>query len=436
MLKTINNALRILTSVSIIFLFLNPAFGDSKDFTSSSSVDEVRTQIAKLPKDNIWWTINGRDMAWNNKNLHRMFPTVNVYRAGPVRELAYRPMQEISSFSVATPQGDMSFADFLYSEQSTAMGIVIVHKGKIVFESYPRQKDYEKPIYWSTAKAFVSTLVAILEDRGLVDVSKPIETYIPELAESSFAGVTVRNFLDMATGVDCPEEYEDHDSCYYRYSMTVGDGHWTDESPDNPYTFLATVKADRWADQGTSFSYSGVNTFILGWLVEKITGMPFQDALSREIWTRIGAESDASFLAPRYGVPNTHGGLLARVRDVARFGLLFTPSYRVVSDEKIISDRYLDLILNGGNPDLLKNARYGAPKDPTIKHNVYQWDTVWSNNDFIKGGWAGQGLLINPERDLVAVWTGYFKDDKQSEVELLPVLRTVLEGVFGGKSID
>jgi hypothetical protein len=73
----------------------------------------------------------------------------------------------------------------------------------------------------------------------------------------------------------------------------------------------------------------------------------------------------------------------------------------------------------------------GAPQDLTIKHNVYQWDTVWSNNDFIKGGWAGQGLLINPERDLVAVWTGYFKDDKQSEVELLPILRTVLEGVFG-----
>ena len=434
--KIIKIALRLLTSVSIIFLCLNTAIGDSKGFTSASSADEVRAQIEKLPRDAIWWSVKGKDMAWNNRNLHRMFPTVNVYRAGPVRELAYRPMPEISSFKVSTAEGDMPFVEFLSSDQSTTMGIVILHKGDIVFESYPRQKDYEKPIYWSTAKAFVSTLVAILEDRGLVDVSKPIESYIPELAESSFAGVTVRNFLDMATGVDCPEEYEDQDSCYYRYSMTIGDGYWTDKSPENPYTFLANVKADRWAEQGTSFSYSGVNTFILGWLVEKITGMPFQDALSREIWTRIGAESDASFLAPRYGVPNTHGGLLARVRDVARFGLLFTPSYRIVSDEKIISDRYLDLILNGGNPDLLKNARYGAPRDPTIKHNVYQWDKVWSNNDFIKGGWGGQGLLINPERDLVAVWTGYFKDDKHSEVALLPILRTVLEGVFGPESGD
>jgi CubicO group peptidase (beta-lactamase class C family) len=213
--------------------------------------------------------------------------------------------------------------------------------------------------------------------------------------------------------------------------MAVGDGYWTGDSPDNPYTFLAGVKADRWAEQGTSFSYSGVNTFILGWLVENITGMPFQDALSREIWTKIGAEGDAAILAPRFGVPNTHGGLLARLRDVARFGLLFTPSYRKVSSEKIVSDRYVDRILHGGNPELLKNARYGAPEDPTIRHNVYQWDLVWDNGDFLKGGWAGQGLLINPGRDLVAVYTGYFKDDAHSEVELLPILRTVLDSIYG-----
>lgn len=402
----------------------------ASEFSSASSVDEVRRQIEKLPKDNIWWTVNGRDMAWNNKNLQRIFPTVAVYRDGPVRELPYRLMPEIKSFRVETPAGPMAFIDFLNSDQSTTMGVVIVHQGKIVFEQYPRQQPYEKPIYWSVTKAFVSTVLAILEDRGLVDVSKPIDYYLPELSESSFKGITVRNILDMAPGVDCPEEYEDHDSCYYRYSMAVGDGFWTEKSPDNPYQYIAGLDVGRFAEQGTSYSYSGVNTFILGWLVEKITGMPFQDALSREIWTRMGAESDAAMLAPRFGVPNTHGGLMARVRDVARFGLLFTPSYRVVSDEKIISDRYIELILNGGNPALLKNARYGAPKDPTIKHNVYQWDLVWSNNDFLKGGWAGQGLLINPERDLVAVWTGYYREDG-TEVELLPILRQVLEAVFG-----
>jgi CubicO group peptidase (beta-lactamase class C family) len=417
--------------ILVVFLPFLSLPADS-DFVSSSSVDEVRRQIEKLPKDKIWWTVNGKDMAWNNKNLQRIFPTVAIYRDGPVRELSYRLMPEIPAFPVDTPKGKMPFIEFLQGEQSTTMGIVLVHKGRIVFEQYPRQQPYEKPIYWSVTKAFVSTVVAILEDRGLIDVSKPIDFYLPELSASSFAGITVRNILDMAPGVDCPEEYEDYDSCYYQYSMAVGDGFWTEESPDNPYHFIANLDVGQFAEQGTSYSYSGVNTFILGWLVEKITGMPFQDVLSKEIWSRMGAESDAAILAPRFGVPNTHGGLMARVRDVARFGLLFTPSYTVVSEEKIISDRYIDLILNGGNPELLKNARFGAPEDPTIKHNVYQWDLVWNNNDFLKGGWAGQGLLINPDRDLVAVWTGYYREDG-SETELLPILRKVLEGVFGNK---
>ena len=90
------------------------------------------------------------------------------------------------------------------------------------------------------------------------------------------------------------------------------------------------------------------------------------------------------------------------------------------------------MILNGGRPELLQNASFAEPDEDLsgIKHNVYQWDTVWNNNDFLKGGWAGQGLLINPDRDLVAVWTGYYREDG-SEIELLPILRKVLEGVFG-----
>jgi CubicO group peptidase (beta-lactamase class C family) len=214
---------------------------------------------------------------------------------------------------------------------------------------------------------------------------------------------------------------------------TTGEARWDEKSADNPYEYIASLKAGKFAEQGTSYEYGSINTYILGWLVEKLTGMPFQDALSREIWTQIGAESDAAFLAPRYGVPVFDGGFLGRLRDVARFGLLFTPSYSVVSDRKIISDKHIETLKNGGRPKLLANARGGAPDGitkKTVKHNVYQWDLVYTNNDLFKGGWAGQGLLVNPDRDLVAVYTGYFNED-QSELSVLPRLRQVLNRVFG-----
>ena len=129
-------------------------------------------------------------------------------------------------------------------------------------------------------------------------------------------------------------------------------------------------------------------------------------------------------------------GLLAKVRDVARFGLLLTPSYTVVSDEKILSDRYIEILKNGGNPELLRNSRSGYPVPADVKHNVYQWDRVFTNNDVFKGGWAGQGLLVNPDRDLVAAYVGYSKDDEGSEMAPLAPLRRVLEGVFGQPRAD
>lgn len=399
-------------------------------FISASTVARVQSQLRKLPTDDIWWAVNGEDMAWNFKNLHQIFPTVNVYRNGPVRPLVKRPMAEIGAFIVDTPEGPMTFESFIESEQSTAMGVVILHRGEIVYERYPRMQDYEKPVYWSVAKVFVSSVIRILEERGEIDVSLPIESYLPELSESSFSGISVRNLLDMASGLDCSDEYETRDSCYYRYSMAIGDGFRTENAPDNPYDFAASLQVSSHAEPGERFSYSGFNTFILAWLVEKVTGMPFQDAFTKEIWYEIGAEADASYIAPRYGTPVTHGGFMARMRDVARFGLLFTPSYSVVSDKQIITDAHLELLRSGGNPALRANAGLPTVEESGISHNVYQWDEIYANGNFYKSGWAGQGLLVNPQRDVVAVFTSYFKED-YSETRLEPRVFQVIDGIFG-----
>ncbi len=404
-------------------------------FEPASTVAENLRQHRALPHpaDEVWWTETGKAMAWRNRNLHQIVPTVNVYRDGPVKELAVRPLAAIAGYTVDTPAGEMTFDAYLHGEHSTTMGIVILHRGDIVFERYPRMQRHEKPIWWSVTKVLPATLVAILEHRGLVDTSQPVDRYVPALEGSDFEGVTVRNVLDMASGVDCPDgDYSDRSTCYYQFEASLGDAVRSEKTPDDPYTMLSTLNVDRWAEQGKGFDYSGTNTFVAGWLVEEVTGMPFQDALSREVWTRIGAEADASIYANRYGIPLTSGGLLARPRDMARFGLLFTPSHTKVSSERIVPEEHVELLLHGGRPELLENARYGG-RPPGVRHNVYQWDLVFDNDDIYKGGWAGQGLLVNPERDVVAVWVGYTAADSDPDTyPLLPRVRTVLDGVFGG----
>jgi len=419
----------------ILWLPLN-SYSQIKDssFVSPSGVKEIKEQLKKLPKKNIWWTINGMDMAWNNKNLHQILTTVNVYRSGPVSVLDYNSANNINTTEVNTPVGLMNFQTFIDHDKSTVMGVVIAHKGKIIFEHYPRMEEHEKPIYWSVSKVLPATLLRIYEERKQLDVSKPIDFYLKELKDTSYAGIRVRNILDMASGLDCSDNYETFESCYYLYSMSIGDGFRTEDAEDTPYDFVKNTKIERNAPQGEIFSYSGVDTFVLAWLVEELSGMPYQDALSKEIWNKIGAESDASFIAPRYGIPISHGGFLANMRDMIRFGLLFTPSYKTVSEEKIISDDHIDLILTKGNPKLMQNLYQKIPSanmPDDLRHNIYQWDAVYENGDFFKGGWAGQGLLINPTRDIVAVWTGYKRDSEHDAREMRMIVREVLNTVYG-----
>lgn len=401
-------------------------------FAPSSSVEQNLYQHKRLPHptEEVWWIATGKDMAWNNKNLTALFPSVPVYRDGPVRALPYNLNPKIDEFEIDAAGKKMSFGDFLASDHSTNMGIVILHKGQIVFENYSRMEEYEKPIWWSVTKVFASSLVAILEDRGQVDTTKPVEFYLPELSKSEFAGITVRNVLDMASGVDCSDGNYARGTCYYEFEASLSDAVRSDKTADNPYEAIATMRPGKWSEQGKAFDYSGVNTFILSWIVEKVMAMPFQDAVTKEFWLKLGAEGDASFFAARYGIALSSGGFMSKVRDMARFGLLFTPSYKVVSEEQLISDRYLQTIIHGGRPELIHNARFPEDGIADIKHNVYQWDLVYQNNDIYKGGWAGQGLLINPERDLVAVYVGYAKDDQFSGLPVLPRLRAVLNSLY------
>jgi len=417
--------IRLIKKVSLIGIFLSWSAGsllaaEPKEFVSASSWEEVQQRQRLLPTDDIWWTVTGKQMAWMHKNVHQLFPTVNVYRSGQVNELKFRPNSEIAIFPVETASGELSFAELLDSDLTTTLGLLILHQGKVVFESYPRMEPHEKPIYWSVAKVMPSLLVRIFEERGLIDSNNGIEQYIPELSSSAFAGITVRNILDMATGLDCQDEYENRQSCYYQYSMAIGDGFREEGAPDNPYDFLSTLKAAKHNDQGQQFSYSGVNTFILGWLIEKITGEPFQDTFTREVWRYIGAESDASFLAYRYGIPLTHGGFLSNMRDMARFGLLFTPSYSAVSDNRIVSQEFIELLLDEPNPNLIRDDG---------SHNSYQWDYIDQDGFMIKGGWGGQALVVNPRYDLVAVYTSYFKED-YSQQNLRQSLLNLLRNLY------
>ena len=95
---------------------------------------------------------------------------------------------------------------------------------------------------------------------------------------------------------------------------------------------------------------------------------------------------------------------MSTLRDLARYGLIFTPSHAVVNREPLVSAAYLKKVRTGGRAALLAARTTEHPGKPPYSGGyvaTYQWDFVWPDGDFWKSGFQGQGLYISPARDLV-----------------------------------
>jgi CubicO group peptidase (beta-lactamase class C family) len=357
------------------------------------------------------WIEPGEIMRYAFLRTPEFMPHAVIHRDGPISVLAEAPREDVARTEVRSPLGQMSLDD--YVRQAPVNGVVIVHRGVIVYERYPRMRRIDKHLLMSVSKVFAGTLIAIMEDRGQIDTQEPVDAYIPELRNSGWEGVSVRDVLDMASGIDCdeltPEAYHDPESTYYPFEESLGLIPTYPGSRFSTWNYVASL--GRAKAPGQAFDYTSVNTFVLSWLAERITNTPFAELVSAEIWSEIGAESDALISSSRCGAIAAHGGMVMRLRDMARFGLLFTPSRHVVSAAPIVSERYLNEIMHGGRPELFDKGVWGrraltqlAPARPL--HNSYHWDFVMPDGDFYKGGFGGQGLYISPSRDLVIAFFG------------------------------
>src|SRR4029077_18085237 len=88
-------------------------------------------------------------------------------------------------------------------------GCIVLHAGKIVYEKYPTIQPNNVHLIFSVTKAFVATALAILEDEGKIDLQKPVEYFLPELKESAWAGIRLRDVADMRSGIEGDESSPD-----------------------------------------------------------------------------------------------------------------------------------------------------------------------------------------------------------------------------------
>jgi CubicO group peptidase (beta-lactamase class C family) len=357
------------------------------------------------------WDLGGEPSAWAYLHTGDLLPTAEIPVSGPPAELASAERPDIGRFPV---EPGVSLDEYVAA--GPVSGIVVVQGGVIVYERYPRMRPDDRHLLMSVTKVFAAAITGILELRGELDLAQPADAVIAELAGSGWAGVPIADVLGMASGIDClevgsPGAYDDPDDPFYRFEACLG---WRPRPGGGPlpsaYEYVAGLGSHR--PPGQAYEYTSVNTFVLSWLTERVTGRPFAEVLGREIWSRAGFEAPALLCQAEDGAPASHGGLCLTLRDLARFGLLFTPSRPLTGGDEIIAAEHLRRIQAGARPALHHDqditgpgyltAAYGSRLPPASR----QWNFVTDDGDLFKGGFGGQGLYISPARDLVIAFAG------------------------------
>lgn len=99
-----------------------------------------------------------------------------------------------------------------------------------------------------------------------------------------------------------------------------------------------------------------MNTGVLAWIVARVTHIPYNDALSDMLWSKMGAEQDAYFSTDVKGTPLAGGGMSASLRNMVRFGLL-SLNKGVINGQRVFPAAAAQS--NGGGADPEKFALAG-----------------------------------------------------------------------------
>jgi len=341
-------------------------------------------------------------MRWSVSNFRQLMPTTNVSRGlGAPVPLARALRSDIDklTFVPLGSQQPMTWEQSLAANYTD--GIVVLHRGQVVYERYFGVLNPEgQHGAMSVTKSVVGTMGAMLVADGTLDANKKVADYVPELATSAFGNATLRQVLDMTTGLKYSEDYADPNAEVWQHSA-AGSPLPKPKDYTGPRTymeFLLTVKP--LGEHGQAFAYKTVNTDVLGWVIARVTGRNVAQLMSERIWQRLGAEQDAYFTVDSIGTPFAGGGLNTGLRDLARFGEMIRNDGQYLG-QQIGPKAVVDDIRAGGDKAAFAKAGYDLLKGGSYR-NMW-WVTHNPDGAFMARGVYGQRIYIDPKAEMVIV---------------------------------
>lgn len=341
-------------------------------------------------------------LRWTVCHFRQLMPTANVSRGLGAPVPLKRNLDASIDAVTFTPLGGgkpMTWKQSLAANYTD--GIVVLHHGVVVYERYAGCLDAAgQHGAMSVTKSLTGLLGEMLVAEGKLDASAKVGDVVPELARSAFGDATVRQVLDMTTGLHYDENYADPDSEVWRYSAAGNPlpkpAGYT--GPRTYYEYLETVRKE--GAHGVAFGYKTINSDALGWIIARVSGKSVAQLLSERIWSRMGAEQDAYYTVDSIGTPFAGGGFNAGLRDMARLGQLLLDG-GVIHGQRLLPQAAIDDIRGGGDKAAFAKAGYAQLKGWSYRD--MWWVTHNTHGAFMARGVHGQAIYIDPAADMVIV---------------------------------
>ena len=280
-------------------------------------------------------------------------------------------------------------------------GILVMREGRIVYERYLRGMTPETPhLSQSVTKAVTSCVVATLVAAGSLAVDDAVAALVPELAHSAYGDATVRHLLDMTVGI----RYEDgldqprYDGARLCRLQGVQPA-LADDEPGSAYDLATTTREE--GEHGALFHYVSLNTIVLGWVMERATGLSVPELIAKHLWSKLGAEHDAYLLLDGAGSAQLDGGLACSLRDLARFGLMLVQGGRL-DGVQVVPERWLDDVRRNGDKAAFAAAETRGGDYAGCSYRSCFWVRELADHTvFSAVGWLGQRVYVNQEAGVV-----------------------------------
>ena len=237
----------------------------------------------------------------------------HIIEGAPSDESAWVSAEAESITEVIWQGKKVTFDEFLAATQTNAF--LVIRDGNITYEKYLNGKTESTVLpSYSVAKTMTSLVIGQLVDEGTLNESDTFVKYLPEFkAGTSFDKVTIKDLLDMNSGIGVSDNYPSGPS---GWGVAIAQMYATTDM-----NFFINNNRKMREEPGTFPEYRSVNTQMLGLIIQEVTGNKLADEFSDRIWKRVRADYDATWNVDKVGGhEKAFCCFNATARDYARVG--------------------------------------------------------------------------------------------------------------------